>query len=339
MHGDITDVPGVLVGHDTNLQAGTGCTVMLCSWPAVGGVDVRGGSPATRETDLLDPRCTVSEVHAVLLTGGSAFGLDAAGGVVRALEELGIGYETGVARVPIVPAAALFDLGIGQAGVRPDAAAGARAVAAAASGPIARGTVGAGTGTTVGKMGGPVFAMKGGLGSASAHAPNGAVVGALAAVNALGDIYDASTGRILAGARRPDGQGWLAEMPENASVPGGEASASHAPGSLAANTTLAVVATDAPLTKAEANKLAQMAHDGIAWAIRPAHTPFDGDAVFTLSVTPPEAHQTAPTGSGPAALAQIGALAARVLARAIADAILSATSLHGVPAASEVGAE
>ncbi|HEV2235229.1 MAG TPA: P1 family peptidase, partial [Ktedonobacterales bacterium] len=194
MHDDITDVPGILVGHDTDLEAGTGCTVVVCAWPAVGGADVRGGAPATRETDLLDPRNTVAEVHAVLLTGGSAYGLDAAGGVMRALEARGAGYQMPEARVPIVPAAALFDLGLGSASVRPDAAAGQRATEAAASGPIARGTVGAGTGATVGKLGGPALRMKGGLGSASATLAGGAVVGAIAAVNALGDVYDAATG-------------------------------------------------------------------------------------------------------------------------------------------------
>ncbi len=339
MVDDITDVPGVLVGHDTDLDAGTGCTVMLCAWPAVGGVDVRGGAPATRETDLLDPRCTVDEVHAVLLAGGSAFGLAAADGVLRALEARGTGYDTGVARVPIVPTAALFDLGVGRADVRPDAASGARAVEAARGGPIARGTVGAGTGATVGKLGGPLLAMKGGVGSASAPSPHlpgmpdgaagGTVVGALVAVNALGDIYDATTGAIVAGARRPDGSRWLAEMTDPPSGPTGR----QAETNTGMNTTLAVVATDAALTKAEAGKLAQMAQDGLALAIRPAHTPFDGDTVFALSLARPEARAALPGGVGPAALAVIGALAARTLARAVADAARMATALHGVPAA------
>lgn len=343
MHGDITDVPGVLVGHDTDLDAATGCTVVLCAWPAVGGVDVRGGAPATRETDLLDPRCTVAEVHAVLLAGGSAFGLAAADGVMRALEARGTGYETGVARVPIVPAAALFDLSLGRADVRPDAEAGARALAAAQDGPAQRGSVGAGTGASVGKLGGPMLAMKGGVGSASARLPDGTVIGALVAVNALGDVYDTATGRILAGARRSDGPGWLAEAlasgplissgtPVDASSPLDE-SQWPLSGSAATNTTLAVVATSAPLTKAEASKLAQMAQDGLALAIRPAHTPFDGDLVFALSLARPEARAATPTGVGPLALAQIGALAARTLARAVADGVQTASGLHGIPAA------
>jgi L-aminopeptidase/D-esterase-like protein len=329
MHDDITDVPGILVGHDTNLEAGTGCTVLVCAWPAVGGVDVRGGAPATRETDLLDPRNTVSEVHAVLLTGGSAYGLDAAGGVMRVLEARGVGYDMQVARVPIVPAAAFFDLGLGSASIRPDAAAGQRATEAAAAGPIARGTAGAGTGATVGKLGGPALLMKGGLGSASATLASGAVVGAIVAVNALGDIYDAATGAILAGARHPTGAGWLAEAGGPLGYPFGVDATAAAPG---ANTTIAVVATSLPLSKAEASKMAQMAHDGLARAIRPSHTPFDGDTIFALSLAPAEARAQAPAGVGPMVLAQVGALAAHVLARAVADAVRSATGLHGAPA-------
>lgn len=344
MHGDMTDVPGILVGHDTNLDAGTGCTVVLCQWPAIGGVDVRGGAPGTRETDLLDPRNMVSEVHAVLLTGGSAYGLDAAGGVMRVLEARGVGYDAGVARVPIVPAAVLFDLGVGRADVRPDAAAGARAAGAATAGPVPRGTVGAGTGATVGKLAGPQFAMKGGLGSASLWHASGYVVAAIAAVNALGDVYDAETGAKLAGTRSPTGVGWhaFATAPDDATpaTPGttGEgSSAGHTPpGSPGTNTTIAVVVTDLPLTKAEAGKLAQMAHDGLALAIRPAHTPFDGDTIFALSMARPEARAAMPAGAGPLPLAQVGALGARVLARAVADAVLQATGLHGVPAACDL---
>jgi L-aminopeptidase/D-esterase-like protein len=331
MHGDITDVPGIRVGHDTNLEAGTGCTVVVCEWAAVGGVDVRGGAPGTRETDLLDPRCMVTEVHAVLLTGGSAFGLDAAGGVMRVLEARGVGFDAGAARVPIVPAAVLFDLGLGSADIRPDAAAGARATEAAAGGPIARGTVGAGTGAVVGRMGGPALATKGGLGSASAGLPDGHVVGAVVAVNAGGDVYDQNSGRILAGARSPMGTGWLATGPEAA---GGDPfrGAGASAGPLGTSTTIAVVATDLALTKAETGKLAQMAHDGLARAIRPIHTPFDGDTVFALSMARPQARGGAPTGSGPLMLALAGALAAETLARAVADAVRAATSLHGIPA-------
>lgn len=347
MHGDITDVPGIQVGHDTNLEAGTGCTVVLCQWPAVGGVDVRGGAPGTRETDLLDPRNTVSEVHAVLLAGGSAFGLDAAGGVMRVLEARGIGYDAGVARVPIVPGAVLFDLGLGRYDVRPDAASGARATEAATTGPVQRGTVGAGTGATVGKLAGPAFAMKGGLGSASMPLAGGHVVAAIVAVNARGDIYDSATGAILAGARSPTGAGRHAPTagPDgDAHSPGvhpasGVGSGGAPTGSAGTNTTIAVVATDVPLTKAEAGKLAQMAHDGLALAIRPAHTPFDGDTVFALSMARPEARAAMPTGAGPLLLAQVGALAAQALARAVADAVLTATGLHGVPAAHDIAGD
>lgn len=326
-HDDLCDVPGILVGHDTDLEAGTGCTVIRCAWPALGSVDVRGGAPGTRETDLLDPRCMMTEAHAILLTGGSAFGLAAADGVMRALAEEGVGFDAGAARVPIVPAAVLFDLGMGRADVRPDAAAGMRAVRAANGGPVAHGTIGVGTGATVGKMAGPALAMKGGIGSASELSPDGHVVGALVAVNALGDIYDSETGKLLAGARSPSGHGWLADdlaaqqhapqpTPEQPPFPG-------------AQTTLAVIATDAPFTKAELAKLAQMAHDGLALAIRPVHTPFDGDVVFTLS-TAPNAAKSPPAGALPLALA--GSAAARTLARAVAKAIRAATGLHGVPA-------
>ena len=320
---DICDVPGVLVGHDTQLDAGTGCTVLLFERPALGAVDVRGGAPATRETGLLDPLCMMQEVHAFVLTGGSAFGLDAASGVMRYLEERGIGFDTGVARVPIVPAAALFDLALGRPDVRPDAAAGRRAAESVGFGPVAQGTVGAGTGATVGKMAGPAYMTKSGLGSASLAVPDGAVVGALAAVNAVGDVYDDSTGQIVAGARRPDGTGWL-----NAAVPtsGDSANPQFFPGT---QTTLAVVATDAPCSKADLAKIASMAHDGLARAIRPVHTPLDGDIVFALSTA-----QGADAGrpASPMAVGILGALAAQALARAIVNAVRAATSLHGIPA-------
>src|SRR5437764_5104275 len=213
MHDDITDIPKIRVGHDSNLEAATGCTVILCDTPAVGGVDVRGGAPATRETDLLRPMYMVDQVHAVVLTGGSAFGLDAASGVMRYLEEQGIGFDVGVARVPIVPAAAIFDLGFGSATVRPDAAAGYRACQQATSDSVAQGNVGAGTGATVGKMRGPIFMMKGGLGSASTHLPDGTLVGALAVVNAFGDILDPQTQQVVAGVRDPMTSGLFAANP------------------------------------------------------------------------------------------------------------------------------
>lgn len=312
MHDDITDIPGIRVGHDTNLGAGTGCTVILCDTAATGGVDVRGGAPATRETDLLRPMNLVDGVNAVVLAGGSAFGLDAASGVMRYLEERGTGYDTGVVRVPIVPAAAIFDLALGSASVRPDAASGYRACEQASSDAVAQGTVGAGTGATVGKMAGPSFMMKGGLGSASMQLADGSIVGAIVAVNALGDIVDPQTQKTIAGARNPAGHGFLAANPFG-------------------NTTIAVVATSAALTREQANKMAQMAHDGMAQVIRPAHTMFDGDTVFALALGPTSQQFH---GSPLAAIhiSTIGAAAATTLARAIVKAVRNATSLHGIPA-------
>jgi len=309
MHDDITDVPDIRVGHDTNLEAGTGCTVILCDSPAVGGVDVRGGAPATRETDLLRPIYMVEEVHAILLTGGSAFGLDAASGVMRYLEEHHIGFDVGVARVPIVPAAALFDLGFGSASIRPDAAAGYRACEQATTEAVMLGNVGAGTGATVGKMFGPFFAMKGGLGSASQQLDNDTVVGALVAVNAVGDVVDPQTQKVIAGARNHIESDSLISNPFG-------------------NTTIAVVATNAQLSKDAVNKVAQMAHNGLAQAIRPAHTMFDGDTIFALASR--SAPQTQPD---PLQTSMIGAAAADALARAIVKAIRNASALHGVPAA------
>lgn len=326
-HDDICDVPGLLVGHDTNLSAATGCTVLRFTTPALGAVDVRGGAPATRETDLLDPLCMMDQVHALVLTGGSAFGLDAASGVVRMLEREGVGFDTGVARVPIVPAAALFDLGLGQADIRPDAVSGERALRAVGRGPVAQGSVGAGTGATIGKLAGPSLMMKGGLGSASMRTPDGFVVGALVAVNAVGDVYDPATGKIVAGSRSPTGIGWLADDAMGSQTNGLPPSAPF-PG---AHTTLATIVTDAPFSKAGLAKIAQMAHDGLARTIRPVHTPFDGDVVFALSTA---ARPAAEGDSRQVALA--GALAADLLARAILKAIRLATGLHGVPAASDL---
>lgn len=312
MHDDITDVPGIRVGHDTDLEAATGCTVILCDTPAVGGVDVRGGSPATRETDLLRPLHMVEEVHAVLLAGGSAFGLDAASGVMRYLEESGQGFDTGIARVPIVPAAAIFDLGLGSASVRPDAAAGYRACEHATGEGTAQGNVGAGTGATVGKMAGPAFMMKGGLGSASAQLSGEIMVGAIVVVNAAGDVVDPRTQQIIAGARNSPG-GFLFSNPFG-------------------NTTIAVVATNAALSKEQANKVAQMAHNGLAQTLRPAHTMFDGDIVFALSLGA-RAERLDNPDSAAIQTSMIGALAATVLARAIVKAVRHASELHGVAAA------
>jgi L-aminopeptidase/D-esterase-like protein len=312
MHDDITDIPGIRVGHDTNLEAGTGCTVILCDTPATGGVDVRGGAPGTRETDLLRPMHLVEGINAILLTGGSAFGLDAAGGVMRYLEERGVGYDTGVARVPLVPAAVIFDLAFGSAAIRPDAAAGYRACEQASSDALAQGTTGAGTGATVGKLAGPAFMMKGGLGSASMVLADGSVVGAIVVVNALGDIIDPQTQQIIAGARNPDGNGFQAANPVG-------------------NTTIAVVATSAALTREQANKMAQMAHNGLAQAIRPAHTMFDGDTVFALALGP-TSQQLHDSPLAAIQISTIGAAAATTLARAIVKAVRNATTLHGVPA-------
>ncbi|GCE27755.1 peptidase S58 [Dictyobacter alpinus] len=319
MFDDITDVPGIRVGHDTNLEAGTGCTVVLCETPAVGGVDVRGGAPATRETDLLHPLCMVDEVNAVLLTGGSAFGLDAASGVVRYLEERGVGYDTGVVRVPIVPAAAIFDLPFGSATIRPDSASGYQACKSAetATGPLEQGTIGGGTGATVGKMLGPDFAMKGGVGSASQELIGGIIVGAIVLVNALGDIIDLQTQQVVAGTRNAAGKSSATNNPFG-------------------NTTIAVIATNATLTKAEATKVAQMAHDGMAHVIRPAHTMFDGDTVFTLALGDKTSGIQHDTATAAQHVSTLGAAAAHTLARAIVKAVRQASELHNIPAASSL---
>lgn len=314
MHDDITDIAGIRVGHDTLLEAGTGCTVILCDTPAVAGVDVRGGAPATRETDLLRPLHMVEHVHAILLTGGSAFGLDAAGGVMRYLEERHIGLNVGLAYIPIVPAAAIFDLGVGSATIRPDLAAGYRACTQASADSVLQGTVGAGTGATVAKVAGPKQSIKGGLGSASATLPGGIVVGALAVVNAFGNIVDPQTAQMVAGTRYQD-----SAIPTEANP--------------FSNTTIAVVATSAALTKEEINKVAQMAHNGLAQAIQPAHTLFDGDTVFALSLGQPGEDRPGPQQRA-YQVSMIGAAAANTLARAIIKGVRSATGVHGIPAAS-----
>jgi L-aminopeptidase/D-esterase-like protein len=319
MNGTITDVAGLRVGHWTEARAATGCTVVLCGDGAVAGVDVRGSAPGTRETDLLAPVNLVERVHAVLLTGGSAFGLDAAGGVMSWLERHRLGCETGACRVPIVSAAVLFDLSVGRGDVRPDAAAGEAACAAASPAAVAQGSVGAGTGAVVGKVAGLERATKGGLGSASAVLGSGVVVGALAVVNAGGNVTDPADGRVVAGVRDPaggfvDATGWLQR--HDVEVLGRRAQT-------VGNTTLAVVATDGVLTKVEATKVAQMAQDGLARAIDPVHTMYDGDTVFALA-----------TGAaGRAADASVvGAVAARAVSQAVLNAVRQATGLAGVPA-------
>ncbi|MGA9771740.1 MAG: P1 family peptidase [Blastocatellia bacterium] len=301
--GSITDVPGIRVGHAHNLEARTGCTVVLCD--AVAGVDVRGAAPGTRETDLLEPGNLIEHVHAILLTGGSVFGLDAACGVVRWLEEHGVGFDTGVARVPIVPAAVIFDLAAGDALVRPDSAMGYEACERASSDSVEEGQVGVGAGATVGKILGVGLASAGGVASVSIRLTSGVTVGAIVVVNSFGDIIDPANGRILAGARSPKGRGWLDTQRaiESASI-----NKMKKPREFSAieNTTLAVVATDARLTKAEARKVAAMAHDGMARAIKPIHTMFDGDTIFALS-----------TGGLQSDVTTIGSVAAELVARAI----------------------
>ncbi|MHB9091893.1 MAG: P1 family peptidase [Chloroflexota bacterium] len=323
MNGTITDVEGIKVGHLTNAEAATGCTVLLCEDGAVAGVDVRGAAPGTRETALLNPMCAVEKVHAILLTGGSAFGLDAATGVMRFLEEKGIGFDTGVAKVPIVPAAVLFDLMIGRADVRPDAAAGYRACQEASTDSVVEGSVGAGTGATVGKLFGPHYATKCGLGTASEKIGNGIVVGALVAVNAMGDVVDPESGKVIAGTRRPVVGGFADTLELMKGKIGQKIM------DLTSNTTLAVVATNASLTKVEANKVAQMAQNGLALSIRPVHTTFDGDTVFALA--------TGKLGKDAGDVNVIGAVATQVLARAVVRAASQATSLAGVPAKRDVG--
>lgn len=307
--GALTDVEGIAVGHAAAAGRPTGCTVVLCPQGAVAGVAQRGGAPGTRETDLLRPENTMQQVHAVLLTGGSAFGLDAAGGVMRWLEERGHGYVVGPARVPIVPAAVLFDLWLGDARIRPDANTGYAACEAADMAAPAQGNAGAGLGATVGKLFGIHRAMKGGIGTASLRLGR-YTVAALVAVNALGDVIDAG-GRVLAGARGEDG-----------AAPGGSTAALLAgagPSAMVAGmaTTLGVVATDAMLTKAQASQLAGLAHHGLSRAISPV-TPHDGDTLFTLATG---------TAGGPGDLNALGALAAEVVALAIRNAVLAARAL------------
>jgi len=318
MHGALTDVPGIRVGHWTNRDAATGCTVVLCEEGAVAGVDVRGSAPGTRETDLLRPMNLVARAHAVVLSGGSAFGLDAAGGVMRYLEERRVGYETGAGPVPIVPAAILFDLGIGDARIRPGLGEGYQACLSAGDAEVSEGCVGAGTGATVGKALGMGQATKGGLGTASTQGADGVMVAALVAVNAFGDVIEPGTGRVLAGPRRPDGAGFAgtAEL-----LGHGDGWQSTFPNS----TTIGVVATNARLDKEQVNKVAQMAQDGIARSISPCHTMYDGDALFTLSL-----------GQEAADVNAVGVLAAEVVSEAIVRAVKLADSLAGIPAISDL---
>ncbi len=315
MHpGSITDVAGLRVGHFTDTRRPTGCTVVLCEGGAVCGVDVRGAAPGTRETDLLRPDNLVEQVHAVLLTGGSAFGLDAAGGVMRWLDERGHGIAVGPARVPIVPAAVLFDLWVGDGSIRPDAAAGYAACDAAVAAPPAQGSVGAGAGASVGKLFGIDRAMKGGIGTASIKV--GAItVAALIAVNATGDVIDPATSAVIAGTRDDHGRPRSAA----AAMARGELPARAIAGMA---TTIGVIATDARLTKAQAAKLATMAHDGLARSINPIHTMADGDTLFALATG-----ASGKTGD----MTVLGTLAAEVTARAVVNAVRCATGTAQPP--------
>ncbi|MGH7409036.1 MAG: P1 family peptidase, partial [Candidatus Methylomirabilales bacterium] len=319
----ITAVPGIRVGHFTDLTGVTGCTVLLPEGRAVGGVDVRGSASGTRELDALSPGHLVQEVHGILLAGGSAYGLEAAAGVMRYLEEIGIGFPVGVTVVPIVPAAILFDLTVGDARARPDAAAGYAACQAASAGAVEEGSVGAGTGATVGKLFGMAHAVKGGVGTASRSLAGGVVVGALAVVNAFGDVRDPRSGRILAGARDPAEPRRFADTA--AQMQAGRVKRAFG---VAANTTLAVVATNATFTKVQVTKVAQMGHLGLARVIQPVHTTLDGDVVFALA-----------TGGVEADLNTVGMVGADCLAEAVLRGVLAARGLGNVPTAREIAGE
>jgi L-aminopeptidase/D-esterase-like protein len=319
----ITSVPGIRVGQKTLEARPTGCTVVIADGDAVGAVDVRGGAPGTRETDLLAPGNTVQHVNAIVLAGGSAFGLDAASGVMTYLAEQHAGFPTSAGPVPIVPAAILYDLGVGgRPDIRPDAACGYEAARSATSNPVAEGNVGAGAGATIGKLLGAGRAMKGGIGSAAIALDSGLIVGALVAVNAAGSVVDPRTGRAIAGVRTADGRSLedpfaLVRRGVAATAPARE------------QTTIGVVATNARLTKAEALKVVQMAHDGLARTIVPAHTPADGDTLFALA-----------TGgfAGTVSVGTVGALAAEAVSDAILRAVRAARGIAGYPAAADLSA-
>jgi L-aminopeptidase/D-esterase-like protein len=324
MKNSIVDVPGIEIGHAQDEDALTGCTVILARKGAVAGVDQRGGAPGTRETDLLNPVNMISKIHAILLSGGSAFGLDAAAGVMCYLEEQKIGFDVGVARVPIVPAAVLFDLAIGNADIRPDAEMGYQAAASASTENTEVGNLGAGTGATVGKILGMQNAMKAGLGTVSIEIGGGVIVGAVVAVNAFGDVISPQTGAILAGARSAqigpikigEEDGFADTLEVMKTLTGRTVMKIASRG----NTVIGTVATNAKLTKAEATKVAQMAQDGLARTIRPAHTMLDGDTIFALS-----------TGNKKVDVSTLGAFAAEVMAQAILRGTEEARSAGGLP--------
>ncbi|MBB4095837.1 P1 family peptidase [Brucella pecoris] len=314
MGGSITDVPGIKLGHHTLTKRPTGCTVLLCEEGAAAGVDVRGSAPGTRETDLLDPINYVQQVQAILLSGGSAYGLAAATGVMRYLEENNLGFKIGKGVVPIVPAAILMDLGVGDFSVRPDEEAGYLACKAAKAEASGEGNIGAGAGATVGKMFGMDYAMKGGLGTASYKVPGTEiVVGAIVAVNAVGDVYAPNSRQILAGARAEDGKSFRDTM--SAIMQGHGVVKSGG-----ANTTIGAIATNVPFDKAQLKKIAGMAHDGFARTINPIHTMWDGDTIFALS--------TGKAKGVEADVTAIGAIAATVMAEAVARAVINADSLQ-----------
>ncbi|MEP6999846.1 MAG: P1 family peptidase [bacterium] len=313
----LTAVEGLKVGHHTLSGRPTGCTVIIAERGAVAGVDVRGAAPGTRETDLLNPVNLVPMVHAIVLSGGSAFGLDAATGVMKYLEERDIGFDVRIAKVPIVPAAVIYDLPVGDPKIRPDAECGYKAAAAATTGAVAEGDVGAGAGATVGKLFGPAHAMKGGTGSASITLPNGLTVSAIVVVNAVGDIIDPATGQVVAGTRTADGKS-LADARKLLRAGG-----TQPQNRIGENTTLGVVATNATLTKAQATKVAQMAQDGFARAISPSHTMNDGDTIFAMATG---------TRSDAADVTTIGALAADMIVEAILRAVHQSKGLPGYPA-------
>jgi L-aminopeptidase/D-esterase-like protein len=316
MNNTLTRIKGIKVGHVTDIDGVTGCTVILCPPHTVGAVDVRGGAPGTRETDLLQPHNHVEEVTAIVLSGGSAFGLATADGVMRWHDERQIGYKSGTGFiVPIVPAAILFDLTVGTVGVRPTAETGYQACENATSEPVQQGSVGAGTGASVGKMFGIDRASKGGIGSATVELDNGLIISALMAVNAVGDIID-EHGQILAGIRAEDGTGFVATLNVMTAMLTAES-----PSGSRENTVIGVVATNAKLSKAHTYKVTQMAHDGIARAVNPSHTMFDGDTIFALS-----------TGEIPSDPTIVGAYAAEVVTQAIRNAVRQARSLGGIRA-------
>ncbi len=319
-NGTITAVTGIKVGHHTLSARLTGCTVVVAEKGAVAGVDVRGGAPGTRETDLLNPTNLVQQVHAIVLAGGSAFGLATADGVIKYLEEKHIGFPYGGRVIPIVPAAILFDLGIGDGTVRPGPDCGYAAAQGATTAAVPEGNVGAGAGATGGEWIRGDRGMKGGIGSAAIALPDGIVVGAVVAVNAAGNVMDPATGRFIAGGRSEDGR----SIADVRALLRGRLRAGGAPGG---NTTIGVVATNAALTKVQATKLAQMAHDGYARAIYPAHLTVDGDVIFALATG---------THAGPVDLDQLGALTADAVADAIVRAVRAATSIPGYPAARDV---